>query len=116
MNLAVNDRSKAMGLEVRVEVVVMVKLLQTMQWSRSPAGFGCWLFDMIGEFLEFLKFKVSLVLVGSVEVGLACVDCVALSFSSPPFEDYLGSSPSDVLSQFFLLLTVVEIWRFKNSD
>ena len=80
MNLAVNDRSKAMGLEVRVEVVVMVKLLQTMQWSRSPAGFGCWLFDMIGEFLEFLKFKVSLVLVGSVEVGLACV-CVALALS-----------------------------------
>jgi|TARA_B110000090_G_C13299649_1_gene415252 hypothetical protein len=51
MNLAVNDRSKAMGLEVTVEDVVMVKLLQTMQWSKSSAaGFGCWLFDMIDEF------------------------------------------------------------------
>ena len=50
MNLAVNDRSKAMGLEVTVEDVVMVKLLQTMQWSKSSAaGFGCWLFDMIGD-------------------------------------------------------------------
>jgi len=52
MNLAVNDRSKAMGLEVTVEDVVMVKLLQTMQWSRSSAAgwFGSWLFDMIDEF------------------------------------------------------------------